>query len=386
MIYASLMKIDIGAPGRVILQLIEDSEFEWQVWAYDASKKIDGVSLYKNKNYSRVFHFLIRIIPHRLKKRWFMTVDAKTIFYFLSIALDVRKSNVKLAVVHVSYALCWIVKLFSPSTTVVYYHHGGNMHLKLDDYLWRKLLHASKELMISVTDYAREGVLTKFNNLPNKFVTIHNGKKRKNHKPKVKLDGDRFTFCYAGRMTLEKGVDNLIDAFSITYKKDSNIQLLLIGELDYNSTPHDADVINRKLENVDAEVRKNIVVTRWQSIETVEEYINSADVCLLASQSAEGNSLFAIESLHAGKPLIVTRIGGNLEINTEYLECALIIEVGANQVPDFANAMLKMKQDTTLYNRLSANAMIRANDEFIDEVMKRKFNLLVNDLIRKKVG
>lgn len=150
----------------------------------------------------------------------------------------------------------------------------------------------------------------------------------------VKKESDSINFLQLGRMDnggyFQKGFDDTLKAFKYLEAKwdePKNINLITIG---------DGEVRNEFQKSMTS--LKNIKCTHYTSLKNtqVREMIFNADVILLPSR-CEGMSMFAVEAISLGKPIITTRNTGVDDICIEgvnslkfdaynYVELANLIE------------------------------------------------------------
>jgi glycosyltransferase involved in cell wall biosynthesis len=117
------------------------------------------------------------------------------------------------------------------------------------------------------------------------------------------LISDNFTstgndyFLYIGRLTIEKGVDTLIDAFGITNQS----KLIIAGEGPLG------DQLKSKVIKADY---KNISFVGHQSPENIQKLLAGCLASIIPSICYENFPYAVMESMAAGKPVIASRIGG----------------------------------------------------------------------------
>lgn len=382
MVHASTKGINEVAPGMVMLNLQKGSRFEIEIVCNglrhvpESDRKINGLV---PGAFTKLITAILSLFPYRIKKNWFMTSNRDTIRYYVDVMRYMRKLKPRIAIVHVSYTVCWLIKLVSPGIEVVYYHHGGNMHVKLTDKQWERLVWACPRLIISVTQFAIDGCRGKYKKLPERMINIQNGIELDLDKIKIinKLvlwgRSDVFVYCFAGHLTFSKGVDVIIKSFYLVAAKHEQVRLLLIGGADIkmdNKVNDLIDLINSSSE----EFKKKILITGQLPNEESIGYVNSADVSILASQVSEGNSIFAIESMHCGLPLITTNITGNPELNDPKNPSCQFIEVNDHQTDQMAAQMELLLINDNLRMEMSGNARKRAKKHFTLQRMVREFD------------
>lgn len=360
LIHGSLKQLDLVAPGMVVLDLCKHSKYPWQIWAHSSDRHYRNVVTFNQVKIPNILLLLIKSLTYRMNKYFFCTSNQDTILYYVSIALACRREKIAIAVVHVSFSLCWVIKWISPKTEIVYYHHGGNLHVRLNPKLWKRLRKACS-LMISVSEAAVYGCISKFKEETFRMKVINNAVnvdvfKVNRQISKRELFGidDPFVFCFAGRVNYEKGLDKALNVIQKLHSIYPNSRLLIIGE---------SDVYDKATINMIDKIKKFnnfIYLTGYIPKFEVANYQSLANVGLLLSQKSEGNSLFAIESLYLGIPLIVTNKGGNNEINTEKYKPSIIIEVDDVQEDTLLNAMELLLTNKEIYCRMSQDAKLRS--------------------------
>lgn len=111
---------------------------------------------------------------------------------------------------------------------------------------------------------------------------------------------DTYVFGFAGRITRDKGINELLRAFREVQKEYNNTILLLLGTHD-NVNSLDQELFSWAQEN------KHVILTG--SVKIVEQYMSAMDVFVLPSYR-EGFGSSVIEAEAMGIPVIVSDIPG----------------------------------------------------------------------------
>lgn len=117
---------------------------------------------------------------------------------------------------------------------------------------------------------------------------------------KYNLSDSDFIFGFVGRITRDKGINEILEAFENV--KDA--KLLMVGE------PEGISTLNQQLYN-DSLSNHNIIYTG--KVENVEKYYAAIDTLLLPSYR-EGFGNVVIEAAAMGTPAIVSNIPGPIDI------------------------------------------------------------------------
>lgn len=118
-------------------------------------------------------------------------------------------------------------------------------------------------------------------------------------------DDTLFTFCYAGRITKNKGIDELISAFVKLHQALPQIRLWLIGDYE------------RHLDPVSPQTREAIMthpaIKHWGWINDIRPYLAASDALVFPSWH-EGVPNVVLQAGAMGLPSIVTDVNGSNEI------------------------------------------------------------------------
>lgn len=120
---------------------------------------------------------------------------------------------------------------------------------------------------------------------------------------KYKIEEERIVFGFVGRITRDKGINELFGAFQNLFSKTPNSTLMLVGDFEGVE-----DLEQDKLHW--AEESKSVIFV--SSVQDVEKYYAALDVLVLPSYR-EGFGNVIIESEAMGVPVIVSNIPGPID-------------------------------------------------------------------------
>lgn len=126
---------------------------------------------------------------------------------------------------------------------------------------------------------------------------------RKEIRGKYKIEEERIVFGFVGRITRDKGINELFGAFQNLLSKTPNSTLMLVGDFEGVE-----DLEQDKLHW--AEESKSVIFV--SSVQDVEKYYAALDVLVLPSYR-EGFGNVIIESEAMGIPVIVSNIPGPID-------------------------------------------------------------------------
>ncbi len=218
--------------------------------------------------------------------------------------------------------------------------------------------------------------------LPQKATVVWNGstggvdlekfdyKKRDGYRTQVRKElgllEDDFVFGFVGRITKDKGIDEILEAFG-DIKGES--KLLLIGAKEGIGT------LNPVLwENA----QKNEKIIIHDSVSDIEKYYAAIDVLLLPSYR-EGFGMVIAEAAAMGTPAIVSDIPGPIDAILEN-ETALTVKVKDAQ--DLQDKMQMLLDDPVLCEKMGKECVNFVSETFdsrilLEKILERKESLLV---------
>ena len=165
------------------------------------------------------------------------------------------------------------------------------------------------------------------------------------------IKDDEVTFGYAGRITRDKGINELLKAFQMM-EANKNIRLLLVGTIDGEDTL-DGELLKWAQQN------DKISWVDWTS--EMEKYFSAMDVFVSPSYR-EGFGLVVIEAEAMGIPAIVSDVPGQVDAILEN-QTGLAVEV--KNATALAEAMVKLMESSELrcqYGK-AARAFVEDNYE-----------------------
>lgn len=180
-----------------------------------------------------------------------------------------------------------------------------------------------------------------------------------NLKNELEIQNDDFVFIFVGRLVKDKGINELINAFSKI--KSSNVKLVLVGEYEHDLDPLFEETIN------EIEKNPNIISVGFQS--DVRPYFAISN-CLVFPSYREGFPNVVMQAGAMGLPSIVSDINGCNEIVEEGINGTII---PSKDIEALFCSMQKIINDEMWRNQLASNAR--------DKIVSRYEQQLVWDAI-----
>lgn len=181
-----------------------------------------------------------------------------------------------------------------------------------------------------------------------------------------------FVYGYVGRINADKGINELIAAFSRIQKKYDNVYLVLVGMLD------DANPI--KDENLHiAQDNSHIIMTGNVPPEQVYPHMALFDV-LTHPTYREGFGKVLQEAMGMKLPIITTDVPGPSEV-IENGVSGILVKV--RDVQDLVAKMELLYNNTELRNSIAVNGRKRAERYFDRPIMLNNILMDLNQIVSK---
>lgn len=183
----------------------------------------------------------------------------------------------------------------------------------------------------------------------------------------LNLSENDFLCIYTGRITFEKGLTYLIDAFRNLTNNDSMMKLILCGD------GIDFDFYHQN--NIDLLNDKKIFMLGKR--ENVIEILKDCDLFIFPTLHENlSNSL--LEAAAVGIPIIATNVGGNTEIIINNYNGVLIRDRSQN---DIKEKVIYLKSNAHIRKNLSQNMKKTINEHFNLDKISRKISNIYRSLI-----
>ena len=164
---------------------------------------------------------------------------------------------------------------------------------------------------------------------------------------------------FVGRLTPNKGLNILIEAFQLARLKVPDLRLVLIGDVDYANrlSTRVLDCIQRC---------PDIHFLGKQAKEDIPALLRSLDMVVLPSLFREGLPNVLIEAAASGVPAITTNSTG---CRDAVLNEVTGLVVGVNDVAALAGAMVNLAADANYRHALGAAARVWALENFAQSIV-----------------
>ncbi|MCA9103283.1 MAG: glycosyltransferase family 4 protein [Planctomycetales bacterium] len=168
--------------------------------------------------------------------------------------------------------------------------------------------------------------------------------------PSLAVPNDAPLAVFTGRICEEKGLNELVDAWSRVVQSRPDAHLMLVGE-----GPLRAELALRLQSE---ELTENVVLAG--AFDDVEDFLRAADLFVLPSWE-EGLSLALLEAMAAELPVVVSDIAANRVVVDDQRHGLL---VPVRDVESLATAILRILNDPAGAAQFGASARQRVADDF----------------------
>jgi glycosyltransferase involved in cell wall biosynthesis len=345
---------------------------------YDKGKYLHIKPTFWNRFFEAILHY----IPLKIKKYIFGYSLEDRIVYYEGIKRLIRKEKPDVVITFMHFELFKKLCKVHPKAKHIYFFRSTDLKLRLGDENIAFLIKNSSGFLAN-TKAPIEELKALYPNLKFPTETIYNSVNlndfsnkisedlSKYYREKFNLTTEDFVIGYAGRLSEEKSILELLEAVHYLNTKGLKIHLLIAGSIEIETTPNEHyynEIVNYAKEYLSNQVH----FLGWLPNEKLHEFYNALDIGVLLSKYSEGNSMFLLESLSMGTPIIATNIGGNIEMIRDG-ENGFIVD-SANIKLNLINRLEVVLSDKSKLNQMSTNAISYIKQHHTNDIMEDKFN------------
>lgn len=229
---------------------------------------------------------------------------------------------------------------------------GGNPFVREVEEL--SMLLADK--VIAVSEHTKAAIVREYGIPPTKIEVIHNsfdasmlippsGENAYTYLSAMKRQGYKIV-ANVGRLTIQKGLPNLLQAFQAVVKIEPKTLLLIVGS---GEQYYELLTLSAQLG-----IAKNVVFTNFQRGKTYRDAYEVADLFVMPSVS-EPFGLTPLEAIGYGTPALISKQSGVSEVIRNCLK------IDFWDVDEMANQIVAVIQNDSLRDELHANALREYN-------------------------
>ncbi|MDO9464863.1 MAG: glycosyltransferase [bacterium] len=322
----------------------------------------------------------IPIIKFRMRAR--LDFDGKYIAGILRLARLMKKMQIDIVHTHLYRANLAgrIAAKLAGIPVIITNEHNIDSWKKFPQRLSDRVLAGITNKIIAVSDAVKDFYVKKIGISEDKIITIYNGVDISKFQTYVNINKKREEFgikpdekiiTIIGRLQQQKGHVYFLKAAQIIRKKKPNVKFLVVGDGPLES--------QLKTASDDLGISKNVIFTGLR--EDIPQILAMSDISVLTSLR-EGFSITVLESMAAGKPVVVTDVGGNSEV-VKHGETGFIIPPQSPE--DLALYSLNLINNQELAKKMGEEAEKRVLNFSIDRMVEKTENLYTLLLRRVKL-
>lgn len=248
--------------------------------------------------------------------------------YVIKVARDLRKQKCDIVHIHNFSQFIPIIRAFNPDVKIILHMHCDWL-VELDRSMIKRRL-SQADLIVGCSEYITEKIRRHFPEYANRCQTIYNGVDIDHFTPEKdpgkKKRGSAKHLLFVGRITPEKGLHTLLEAFQILVKQYPQARMEIVGP--HEQTPrsfivdlHDNNKVaglkwfynKNYLSQLKTMLRSDLANQVIFSGHIQQVYLHNnyrnADVLVNPSFS-ESFGMSLIEAMATGIPVVATRVGG----------------------------------------------------------------------------
>lgn len=236
------------------------------------------------------------------------------------------------------------------------------------------------DLIIAVADAAKKELIN-FGIQNSKIRVIINGsrklkvmseREKEITKEQLGIKNGEFIVGISARLEKYKGHKYFLEAAQIAKINNEKIKFIIMGDGSYRAE------LKKYAQKLGVDDR----VIFLGFINNIEKYVNIFDVNVNCSVGTETSSLSVSEGLSLGKPAIVSNFGGNPNMVINGITGCVIDRADSNAL---YKAILKLKNDSQTYKKMSMSAAKDFEKRFSDDTMTKKYEKIYKDLISNNI-
>jgi glycosyltransferase involved in cell wall biosynthesis len=307
---------------------------------------------------------------------------ASPLFYFsyaIQVARDLAEQKCDVIHVHNFHQIANLIKRFNPKSEVVLHMHCDWLGLMDRDMLLPRLRNLSG--IIGCSEYISNNARRRFPKLAERCRTVYYGIDLCRFKPDGPVPRDAAAatrILFVGRVSPEKGIHVLIDAFRLVVRECPTAELDIIGPdltppapmvAGMSDDPLSLEAQAMKPEGyrqricaaLPEEIRRRIRFHDTISNSELPSAYRGAGVFVFPSVWEEPFGIPVAEAMACGLPVVGTRSGGIAE-SIEHGQTGLLVERGDSQ--SLAQALTTLLLNSDLRESMGRNARERATRLF----------------------
>ncbi len=323
-----------NSPGvpRIIYQLTEFSPADFDFYVISKfSKLLDhheydhGKYLHCKPKFSDKFvEYVLKFSPYRWRKKKYGFTQPDRITYYHSVVSNAKKIKPDLVITFMHFELFKMLKNALPDAKHVFFFRSTDLLGRIGKTNLDFLINNSNGFLAN-TKSPIEEIRSLYPSISFPMTTIYNAVAkveltaankeniRKQFRSKFGLEENHFVMGYAGRFSEEKSLLEILRVLKELRQEGIVIHFIVAGDIKNEKTPN-FDYFEKIIDFTNTYIPDQVHFTGWIPNKNLCDFYCSLDAGIILSKYREGNSMFLIEAMSYGVPMVATSIGGNSEI------------------------------------------------------------------------
>jgi spore coat protein SA len=324
----------------------------------------------------------VKLLPKRGESRLPAYASALcSLDYSLPIALSIRGRKLDLVHVHNYSQFVPVIRALNPGVKIVLHMNCEWLTQLPHEEMARRV--QMSDLVLGSSDYITQKIRERFPRYETRCQTVYNGvdvdtfKVAAGNGNGASIPDHKKRLLFVGRVSPEKGVHVLLEAFAIAAAQDPQLELDIVGyvralpiEFIVNASDEpQVSALAKFYEQDYGIVLKQLVpdhlANRIRFLgpsphNRIIAHYHGADILINPSYS-ESFGMSLVEAMATEKPVVATRVGGMTEI-VDHGKSGLLVERGDPR--GLAEAILYLARDSSLRREMGQRGRQRAEEIF----------------------
>ena len=316
---------------------------------------------------------LLKQLPfsYRIFKRKYGFTQTDRILYYTGLVNLAKQQQPDVVVTFMHIQLFKMLKKALPHAKHVYFFRSTDLKYRLGENNIHFLLQNASGFLANTQAPLEE--LKQYGKVNFPMDTIYNAvlhpqrsskqlqETREEQRQQYKIPKNALVLGFAGRFSQEKSLLELFESVAIINQQQPKtaVHIVLAGYINNEKIPNHAYF--QALKKIEAEsLQGHVHWLGWLPQKKLYQFYTMIDYGVVLSKKSEGNSMFLLECLSYGKPVVATAVGGNKEVIQSNYNGFLI------QAEDLQEQLLQVL-NSCLLNRHDYKVM---SDQAINDIAK----------------
>jgi glycosyltransferase involved in cell wall biosynthesis len=246
--------------------------------------------------------------------------------------------------------------------------------------LWisRCIMHFSGKIIVH-NRLMKQVLENDYNANSTKIVVIHHGVKQVSLQQESLSKHVTFNILSVGFLRKQKGIERLVEAFTVFLDHCVNAKLVFVGETHAHDKSGYLEDLKRRIPSA---LQKKVFFTGFVDDKTLENYIWESDVIVLQSEIGYMEASGTVAAVaDYGKPLVCSKVPKFQSELQHGLDCFLFNPADSAEL---AHALIVLLNDSELRNRLGKNLKEKFRTHYWSAVAKQHVALYQSLLVDQK--